>query len=111
MVVEWIRVRVAPGARDDFVKVDREVWTPGLSREAGFLGKEVWLGEDDTDLVLVLRWRSAEEWKGIPRARLEELERRFGEAFAEPFQVVEVRSYQPVHEVRAGVADRSVPTA
>jgi uncharacterized protein (TIGR03792 family) len=111
MVVEWMRVRVAPGSRDRFVEVDTLVWTPGLSGETGFLGKEVWLGEDETDLVLVIRWRSAEEWKGIEPARLEELERRFRDRFGEPFQVVEVRSYRPVHEVKAGVAERSIPAS
>lgn len=110
MVVEWIRVRVAPGARDRFVEVDTEVWTPGLSRETGFLGKEVWLGADETDLVLVIRWRGEEEWRAIEPARLEELERRFRERLGEPFQVVETRVYQPVHEVKAGVADRSIPS-
>ena len=109
MIVEWMRVRVAPGARDRFVEVDGEVWTPGLSEERGFLGKEVWLGDDETDLVMVIRWRSEEEWKGIAPARLEELERRFRERFGEPFQMVEIRAYRPVHEVKAGVAERSIP--
>jgi uncharacterized protein (TIGR03792 family) len=96
MIVEWMRVRVRPEARDCFLQRDGEVWTSGLAREEAFLGKEVWLGEEEGEVVLVIRWRSEEEWKGIPRERLEELERHFLEAFGEGYEVVESRTFRPV---------------
>jgi uncharacterized protein (TIGR03792 family) len=109
MVIEWMRVRVRPEARDGFVETDGEVWTPGLAREAGFLGKEVWLGEAEDEVVLVIRWRSEEEWKAIPDERLKELARRFDVLFDESYEVVETRTFRPVQTLRAGVADRSLP--
>ena len=112
MVVEWLRVRMRPEARDRFLETDGEVWTSGLAQEEAFLGKEVWLGEEEGDLVLVIRWRSEEEWKRIPRERLEELERRFGRAFGERYEVVESRTFRPVQTLRAaGSAERSLPAS
>lgn len=95
MVIEWLRIRVKPGLRDCFVKKDEEVWTAGLSREPGFLGKEVWLGEDETDLFLVIRWESEEAWKRIPQERLDELEQRFGEKFPHGHEIVDSGAFRP----------------
>lgn len=94
MVVEWQRVRVRPGMRERFVEKDAEIWTPGLAREAGFLGKEVWLGEEETEVILVIRWESHGHWKGIPQERLEAIEERFRRELPEGHGIVETRAYE-----------------
>lgn len=96
MIVEWQRVRVEPGMRDRFLERDEEIWTAGLAREPGFLGKEVWLGEDESEMILVIRWESEEAWKGIPEVRLQELERRFRAELPDGYEILETRSYRPV---------------
>ena len=93
MVIEWQKVRVQPEVRDLYLERDREIWTAGLAREAGFLGKEVWLG-DDSEVILVIRWRSEEDWKGMPKERQDDLDRRFREAVPEGWELVEPRSYE-----------------
>jgi uncharacterized protein (TIGR03792 family) len=94
MVIEWKKVRVKPEARDRWLEKDREIWTAGLAREEGFLGQEVWLGEGSEVIVLV-RWRSEEEWKSIPQERLDDLTRRFSEAFPEEaWERIETCSYE-----------------
>ncbi len=92
MVIEWQKVRVQPGARDLYLEKDREIWTAGLAREKGFLGKEVWLGEGE--VILVIRWRREEDWKGMPRERQDDLDRRFREAVPAGWELVETRSYE-----------------
>lgn len=99
MVIEWQKVRVHPEARGLYLKKDREIWTAGLAREEGFLGKEVWLGEnvetpEDIEVILVIRWRSEEDWKGMPKERMDDLDRRFREAVPEGWELVETRSYE-----------------
>jgi uncharacterized protein (TIGR03792 family) len=94
MVIEWKKVRVKPEALDRWLEKDREIWTAGLSREESFLDKEVWLGEG-AEVIVVIRWRSEEEWKGIPQERLDELTRRFSEAFPEDdWERIETCSYE-----------------
>ena len=96
MVIEWKRVRVKPEARDRWLEKDREIWTVGLAREEGFLGKEVWLG-DGSEVIVVIHWRTEEDWKGIPQERLDGLTRRFSEAFPEDdWERLETRCYQVV---------------
>lgn len=98
MVVEWQRVKVRPEVRDRYLEKDAEIWTTGLESEPGFLGKEVWLGEDG-EVVLLIRWRSREEWQDIPPERLEELERRFRREIPdEAHEVIECKAYDVVGE-------------
>ena len=92
MVIEWQRVRVRPEQRDLYVKKDAEIWTPALREREGFLDKEVWLGEDGSEVVLVIRWRSREDWERMPG--VEELEERFRREVPD-WEVVECRAYEP----------------
>lgn len=96
MVIELQRLRVRPELRDRWLAADAEVWTAGLSREPGFLGKEIWLGEGDEgdEVVLVIRWRSKDAWEAVPKPRQEALDRVFRERMPEGWEIVEVRSYQ-----------------
>jgi uncharacterized protein (TIGR03792 family) len=93
MVIEWQKVRVQPDVRDLYLEKDREIWTAGLAGEQGFLGKEVWLGEHG-DIILVIRWQREEDWKGMPKERQDDLDRRFREAVPEGWELVETRSYE-----------------
>jgi uncharacterized protein (TIGR03792 family) len=96
MVIEWQRIRVRPDRRDLYIKKDGEIWTAGLAREEGFLGKEVWRGEG-SEVVLVIRWRSEDDWKGIAQERLDELDRRFRAVVPkDDWEKVEERSYEVV---------------
>jgi uncharacterized protein (TIGR03792 family) len=94
MVIEWQKVHVQPEVRDLYLEKDREIWTAGLAREGGFLGKEVWLGEEDCEVILVIRWKREEDWKEMPKERLDDLDRRFREAVPEGWELVETRSYE-----------------
>jgi uncharacterized protein (TIGR03792 family) len=94
MIIEWQRVRVRPGLRERFVEKDAEIWTAGLAREAGFLGKEVWLGEEETEVILVIRWESRERWEGVSRERLDAIDERFRRELASGHEIVETRAYE-----------------
>lgn len=94
MVIEWQRVKLRPGLRECFLEKDAEIWTAGLAREAGFLGKEVWLGGEETEVILVIRWESREHWEGIPKERLDAIEERFRRELASGHEIVETRAYE-----------------
>jgi uncharacterized protein (TIGR03792 family) len=94
MIIEWQKIHVRPELRDLYLEKDEEIWTAGLAREAGFLGKEVWLGEEE--IILVIRWRSEEDWEGMPKERIDELDRRFRTALPDGWEMAEMRSYRVV---------------
>jgi uncharacterized protein (TIGR03792 family) len=99
MVVEWQRLHVRPDVLDLFLRKDAEIWTEALVSEPGFLGKELWLDEAAQEVILVIRWRSAEEWKGIPAERLAAVEQRFRSEVQDGFELLESRAYRSIPSV------------
>jgi len=96
VVIEWLNVTVQADLRERYVQQDEEIWTPVLARYPGFLGKEVWISPDDlTNVVLIVRWASFEEWQAIPQDVLDETETRFSEAMGgDTYQITDSRRFQ-----------------
>lgn len=95
MVIEWLKIKVSPELREKFIQKDAEIWTAMLASYPGFLGKEVWINPQMPDqVVLMIRWRSLEEWKSVPQERLEETEQQFTQAFGAKQQIIEADQYQ-----------------
>jgi uncharacterized protein (TIGR03792 family) len=95
MVVEWLKFHVLPEQREQFVQQDDEIWTAALSIYAGFLGKEVWISPDDlSEIVLVIRWASFEDWQAVPSDRLQQLETQFRSVMGETYSLLDASRYQ-----------------
>lgn len=95
MVIEWLKVNVAPELREQYVQKDYEIWTAGLSQYPGFLNKEVWISPDRlNEVVLVIRWESFETWKAVPAEALERLDAEFNAAMGDTHEIIEAQGYQ-----------------
>lgn len=91
MVIEWLKFKVPPEQWELFIQKDEEVWTAGLKKFPGFLGKEVWVDGENQEIVMVIRWESQEQWQAIPEKTLQELDEKMG--FLK-IPILESRSYQ-----------------
>ncbi|NJO80861.1 MAG: TIGR03792 family protein [Cyanobacteria bacterium RM1_2_2] len=95
MVIEWLKVRVEPELREQYVQKDAAIWTTALSKYPGFLSKEVWISSDNlAEVVLVIHWESFEQWQAIPAAALEQIEAEFRRAMGDTYAIVESGKYQ-----------------
>ena len=87
--VEYLVFEVAPEHRELFITVDDQIWTPTLSKQKGFVSKEVWIDENRPNQVtLVTYWSSYALWKAIPHAELGATDVRFKKAFGHPFKLI-----------------------
>ena len=78
MVIELLKVEVAAEYQEKYLQIDQEIWTKAIAQFPGFINKEVWLNSyAPTEVILIIRWRSREEWKAISVQLLEEIERQF----------------------------------
>ena len=91
MVIEWLRFDVPAPSRAAFLKRDAEVWTSGLSRYPGFIGKEIWLEPETGNLIAVIRWENMSAWKGIPSADLLGLDAAMADLI---MPILESRAYE-----------------
>jgi uncharacterized protein (TIGR03792 family) len=95
MVIEWLRINVAPELREQYIQKDHEIWTAALSRYPGFLSKEVWISPDRLEeLVLVIRWESFEHWDAVPDEVLRTVDAEFNQAMGNTYPIVESTRYQ-----------------
>ncbi|ARV57894.1 cyanobacterial protein, TIGR03792 family [Nostocales cyanobacterium HT-58-2] len=95
MIIELLKVKVPPEQREKYIQKDAEIWTTALAKYPGFLGKEVWINPNDTtEIVLVIHWATRENWKSIPQAELNAIERKFSEALGKSYPIVESSEYQ-----------------
>lgn len=77
MIVEVLRLRVESELLEDWKRVDQATWTTFLERQPGFIRKEVWQGKD-TEVRVVVWWRSEEDWRAITAEQVSEVDARMG---------------------------------
>ena len=100
MVIEELHFRVAPGEQDAFLAKETEVWTGFLRACDGFVDKQVWIADDDPELIVVMIWwESMGQWKSITPEQVDEVDARMGE-WARP--VVFVRALRVVRPSVSG---------
>lgn len=100
MVIELLKVEVSPEYRNQYLQLDKEIWTQALAKFPGFLGKEVWLNPNQpSEVILLVRWASRKEWKSISVQLLEEIERQFAQATGNIcHQIVESLEYEVISQ-------------
>lgn len=96
MVIELLKVEVAAEDREKYLQLDRKIWTKAIAQFPGFINKEVWLQPHvPNEVVLIIRWRSRQEWKSISLELLEAIERQFAlEMDSISYKIVESVEYQ-----------------
>lgn len=95
MVIELLKVKVAPELREKFIQKDAQIWTQALADYPGFLGKEVWINPNEpTEVILVIRWATREHWKSISTEQIDAIEQKFAQQLGDTYQIVESSEYQ-----------------
>lgn len=79
MVIEWLQFKVPQDKWDAFLARDEEVWTAGLRRYPGFIGKETWIDPLKEEIILVIHWETRTQWKAVPQDEIDELDRQMGD--------------------------------
>lgn len=95
VAIEYLKFKVSPERREEFIQKDAEIWTALLSKNPAFLSKEVWIDPvETTEVIMVIRWESREEWKSIPQDVLDATEERFAQQMGNCYQMLESKEYQ-----------------
>lgn len=89
MVIELLKFQVPPEVQATYIQKDREIWTTTLAEYPGFLGKEVWTNPNDpTEVILIIRWATREQWQAIPPEDLQRIDAKFTQAMGETYPIV-----------------------
>jgi uncharacterized protein (TIGR03792 family) len=92
--IELLEFRIDPLHIEEFLEIDREIWTTALSQNPAFLRKEIWLDPRRPEIVTtVIYWSDREQWKAIAPELLADLTSQFDKKFSRPYQLVGEREY------------------
>ncbi|MCL1466729.1 TIGR03792 family protein [Argonema galeatum] len=95
MVIEWLKFKVTPERREEFIQKDAEIWTTVLTSCGGFLSKEVWIDPTElTEVIFVIRWATREQWRSVSQDLLDRTEQQFAQQMGNSYQMVESGEYQ-----------------
>jgi len=95
VVIELFKFKVAPDLGEDFIQKDAQIWTTAPVESPRFIGKEVWISPNDyTEVILIIRWVTLEQWKAIPQVDLQIIEDKFIKALRESYPIVDSAKYQ-----------------
>lgn len=82
--IEELTFWVRPDLLDKYIELDRTLWVEALSTQPGFLGSQVWLGEDGTgEITILYHWRSYEDYTGLEERWLAGLKEKTGAQMGE----------------------------
>ncbi len=95
MVIELLKFKIAAKQREKYIQRDAEIWTTALVNYPGFLGKELWINPNDpTELVMVIRWETREQWKSILQEEVDAITEKFDKDLGFTYEMVESSEYQ-----------------
>jgi uncharacterized protein (TIGR03792 family) len=95
--VEILEFLVAPEQQMAFIEADQKIWTAGLAKYPAFDHKEVWISDEQPELVIcVIYWHNRSGWKEINPQDLLELGKAFDRAFPYPYKLVNEKEYQKI---------------
>jgi uncharacterized protein (TIGR03792 family) len=97
MIIEFLKVQVAPSYRRKYIELEKQIWSSYLSQCEGFVNKEVWLDPEDDSIVQIrILWNSKAQWKALPPEQLKELDATLTKQIGSVWQIVESKEYVPV---------------
>jgi len=64
-IVEELRLSVPFKYKEIWLKAEEEVWEPWLSKQDGFLGRQIFYNKKKGEALLLVKWENRKLWKSI----------------------------------------------
>ncbi len=80
LIVEELRLNVPLKYKETWIKAEREIWEPWLSKQEGFLGRRIYYNEKKGEALLLVNWENRELWKNISAEEVNKIQNIFEES-------------------------------
>ena len=78
-IVEELRLNVPIKYKDTWLKAEEEVWEPWLSKQDGFLGRQIFYNTKKGEALLLVKWENRNLWKNIPNEEVKKMQKIYEE--------------------------------
>ena len=78
-IVEELRLNVPIKYKDTWLKAEEEVWEPWLSKQDGFLGRQIFYNKKKGEALLLVKWENRNLWKNISDEEVNRMQKIYEE--------------------------------
>ena len=96
-VVEELRLSVPLDYKETWLKTEQEVWAPWLSKQDGFLGRQIFYNQETGEALLLVKWKNRNLWKNISDEEVNKMQKIYEETVTSSLGV-ETNPFQFIYE-------------
>ena len=78
-IIEELRLSVPLKYKESWLKAEEEVWEPWLSKQDGFLGRQIFYNNKTEEALLLVKWESRNLWKNISNEEVDKMQKIYEE--------------------------------
>ena len=78
-IVEELRLSVPLEYKETWLKAEEEVWEPWLSKQDGFLGRQIFYNQKTGEALLLVKWKNRNLWKNISDEEVDKMQKIYEE--------------------------------
>ena len=78
-IVEELRLSVPLKYKETWLKAEEEVWEPWLSKQDGFLGRQIFYNQKTGEALLLVKWKNRNLWKNISEEEVNKMQKIYEE--------------------------------
>ena len=96
-IVEELRLSVPLKYKETWLKAEEEVWEPWLSKQDGFLGRQIFYNQKTGEALLLVKWKNRNLWKNISDEEVNKMQKIY-EGTVTSSLGVETNPFQFIYE-------------
>ena len=96
-IVEELRLSVPLKYKETWLKAEEEVWEPWLSKQDGFLGRQIFYNQKTGEALLLVKWKNRNLWKNISEEEVNKMQKIYEETVTSSLRV-ETNPFQFIFE-------------
>ena len=96
-IVEELRLSVPLKYKETWLNAEEEVWEPWLSKQDGFLGRQIFYNEKSGEALLLVKWENRNLWKNISDEEVTRIQKIYEETVTSSLGV-ETNPFEFIYE-------------
>ena len=96
-IVEELRISVPLKYKETWLKAEEEVWEPWLSKQNGFLGRQIFYNPKKGEALLLVKWKNRNLWKNISDEEVNKMQKIYEETVISSLDV-ETNPFEFIYE-------------
>ena len=96
-IVEELRLSVPLKYKETWLKAEEEVWEPWLSKQDGFLGRQIFYNQKTGEALLLVKWKNRNLWKNISDEEVNKMQKIYEKTVTSSLGV-ETNPFQFIYE-------------